>query len=591
MLRENIEAIKWLISVSKGNRLFLLASIFLAILGGIVSVIPLIVIYEATDAILNGTIQGEFIVTAAVTTASFIVLKYLLLFSATMCSHRAAFDIQCNVRKDLLEHVGGLPLGFFSQKSSGLLRKITSEDVENLEIYIAHHLPDTALSMAVPITIFAILFSHNALLPIVLFIPFLIMVVALSKISKIRKEHVQEYFDNTENMNSATIEYIKAIPIIKIFNVTVESFSKFNTAIKKQIEITSEWIKLSSPFYVLFKSSLDFVLPLLMFAMALFIRGGVNVNMSTYILCFILGAAMIKPINQIYTSSNLLCSLMEGARRVEQVMDNKPIAESAHTRESVESFAIKYENVSFSYGDKTVLDDINIALDKPGLYALVGESGSGKTTTAQLLLRFWEIEEGEISIGGVDIRELSLDFLLKHISFVFQDPFIIDGTIRENICMGQNDVSDEAIVSAAKTVAAHDFIEQLPQGYDTIIGAEGSRLSGGEKQRVCLARAILKKAPILVLDEPTSQVDATIERNIFDAIKRDCSDKIVIFITHRMTAAVNADKIFVFDSGKLVDSGPHGTLLSASEKYGRMWELANRANNWSLGKGSKFHAA
>ena len=582
MLKENYEAIKWLISVSQGNRIFLVLSITCAMIGGCISILPYILFFDVIKSVNTSAISREYIFNITVAVAVAIVLKYVLLFTATMFSHRAAFFIQCNVRKKLLEHVGNLPLGFFTKRSSGLLRKIASEDVESLEIYIAHHIPDTALSITIPLAIFGVVFSQNLLLALVLLIPLVFMFFALNRISKIRKENVKDYFDNMENMNSATVEYVKVIPIIKIFNVTVESFDKFNTAIQKQIQITSQWIKKSSPFYVVFKSSLDFVLPLLMFMITYQAQQGVGIPVATYFLCFILGAAMVKPVNQVYTSSNLLCSLMEGARRVGQITDVEQISDIQESYVSIDDFTIKYESVFFSYSDKQVLSDISMDFDKPGLYALVGESGSGKTTAVQLLLRFREVTQGNISIGNVDIKQIPLAFLLRNISFVFQDSFILDGSVRDNICMGLPDISDLDIIKVAKVVEAHGFIKKLPNGYDTMIGGDGSNLSGGEKQRICLARALLKDSPILVLDEPTSQVDATIERRIFDAIKHYCPDKIILFITHRITAATNADIIFVFNNGKIVDFGRHSELMTQNKEYRQMWDLTSKANTWSL---------
>lgn len=586
MLKENIQAIRWLISVSKGDRIFIILSIIFAILGGSVSMLPFILFYKMIQAMLVGALTNQLVTTVMVGAVAAIVFKYVLLFIANMCSHRAAFNIQCNVRKRLLKHTGQLPLGFFDKKSSGLLRKVISEDVENLEIYIAHHVPDTFLSITVTTIILGIIAAQHIALSLVLLIPLFCMLRALTRMSQLRKENVRTYFDNTEIMNSATVEYIRAIPIIKIFNVTVESFSKFYNSIQKQIELTSQWIKKSSPYYVLFKSSLDLILPLLLFAIACFMYFGWPVNEVGYILCFILGSLMVKPINQIYTSSNLLCALMEGAKRVEDIMNKPQVAEIEQPLSHMKSCAISYKDVSFGYAEHVVLDTINLELQMNGLYAFVGESGSGKTTTARLLLRFWDTNRGRITIGGEENTAYSTDFLLKSISFAFQDPFVFDGTIRENICMGQEGITNDELVRTAKIVEANGFIENLPQGYETIIGAHGTRLSGGEKQRLCLARALLKKAPILVLDEPTSQVDAAIERRIFEGIKRECEDRIVIFITHRIATAANADTIFVFEKGQIIAQGHHDVLLEKNELYCRMWGVATRANNWSLEVGS-----
>ncbi|MCT4626412.1 ABC transporter ATP-binding protein [Halodesulfovibrio sp.] len=586
MFKDNVKAIQWLISVSKGNRVFVVLSILFAIGGGCVSMLPFLFFHEMVQAMFSSAVTEELVTSVVMGTAGAILLRYIFVFSANMCSHRAAFDIQCNLRKDLFAHVGKLPLGVFDKNSSGLLRKIISEDVESLEIYIAHHIPDTFLSLTMTIVIVGIIFTQHTALPTVLVIPVACMLLALNRLNQLRKDNVKEYFDNAEVMNSATVEYLRAIPIIKIFNVTVESFTKFHNSIQKQISLTSQWIKKSSPFFVLFKSSLDLILPLLLFVIAFFMYAGSPISGATYLLCFILGAVMVKPINQIYTSSNILCSLMEGASRVEQIMQKQPVPEVAHPLTHAKNFAIQYEDVSFGYGETTVLHNVNLNLKENGLYAFIGESGSGKTTAARLLLRFWDASSGRICIGGQDNREYSIDFLLNSVAFASQDPFILDGTIKDNICMGQEGINDEEIVRAATIAEAHGFVESLPLGYETIIGAHGTRLSGGEKQRISLARALVKNAPVLLLDEPTSQVDSAIERRIFEAIKRECTNQVVIFITHRIATAVNADTIFLFNQGHIVANGHHDVLVEENELYRRMWGVATRAGNWSLEVGS-----
>lgn len=582
MLKENIKAIVWLASVSKGNRVFLFLSMILAMLSGCISLVPFLLLFKMVQAVIDGNVSTAEIYTIAVWSLVAITAKYILSFSSTMCSHKAAFEIQYNLREDIVEHIGKLPLGFFTRMSSGTLRKITSEDVENLEIYIAHHIPDTVSSLVLPVVIFAIIASQDVFLLLPLGIPLILIAIALSAISRIRAKHVKEYFDNAENMNSSTVEYIKAIPVIKIFNVSVDTFTKFYDSIEKQIAIACEWIRKTSPYSVLFRTSLDFILPLLMFSLAASIYLGWSIDLTAYVLCIVSAAVMAKAIARIFISSNLLCSLMEGASRVEQLMSMEPIAQDNLTTAQPGSFRIRYHNVSFAYDEVNVLHDINLELNDNGLYALVGESGSGKTTTGQLLLRFWDAQQGSISLGGIDIKHLPLELLLKNISFAFQDPFIIDGTIMENISMMRTDVPSTDMVEAAKIVKAHDFISQLPSGYDTMLGSDGVRLSAGEKQRICLARAILKKTPILILDEPTSQVDARVESNIFHSIKSYCKDRIVIFVTHRLATAYHANNIFVFDDGRIIASGSHDTLLVQCPKYEHMWALANKASNWSL---------
>jgi ATP-binding cassette subfamily B protein len=580
MIRENIQALKWLFHLSRRNRPLLFLSMALAALSGGMGLLPLFVIYLLSLSMIQGKPLPEPFWQLPALALGAVGLKYLLLFCSTLLSHTAAFRIHYQLRRDLVDHMGRLPMGFFTQRSSGMIRKIMGEDIEKLEIFIGHHVPDTATALAVPVIVIGVLLAFDPLLSISVLLPLLLAALALILMYRSQNRKVKEYHDNTEKMNTAVVEYIKAMPVVKIFNLTVDSYRRLSDAIARQVQITGEWIRTTTPAYALFRISIDSALLFLM-PCAVFIAATGQLNLSQWLLFFLLAMGMTGPLGQIYTSSNLLSSLMEGARRVDTLLAARTLP-GAQRPATPERFDIRFEDVEFAYGDTLALKGVSMTLAQGRVHAFVGESGSGKTTAASLLARFWDVAGGRITIGGKDIRDIPLDVLMSKVSFVFQDVFIPEGTVTENIGLGRPGAPVKDIRAAARAAQAHNFIEGLDKGYDTVIGAGGVHLSGGERQRIAIARALLKDAPILILDEATASTDPENAFDISKNLENLAADKTMILITHRLSTVTHADQILVFNRGRLTGAGSHDTLLDGNRDYLRMWDKTQQAGNWVL---------
>ena len=589
MFQEQLLALQWLYRVSRGNRFWLYLSMALSIASGAVGLIPAWMIYSISLPLLSGVPIPEPIMSFALVTLAAILGHYILAFLATILAHMVAFRLYKKLRKDIISHMGRLSLGYFTNKSSGAIRKIMGQDIENLEIYIGHHIPDMTRALAVPVTAFLILAFHDLRFAVCVLLPLACAGVAMLAMYKSQMGRMQEYFENVDIMNSAVIEYIKGMPIVKIFNITMKSYDRLKSAIQKQVEISESWTRSGVPFHVLFRIGLDSALIFLMpYAIYLYTAG--ELNLQTWLLAMILGMAMIRPIEQIYTSSSLLASLVEGIRRVDDLLNEKPLT-MAEEPETPEHFDIEFSNVSFSYNTDEALKNISMKLEDGKIYALVGESGSGKSTAAQLLLRFWDVNAGSIRIGGKDIRDISYEILMTLVSFVFQDTFILESTVAENIGLGRPDASRDEIIHAAQLAQADGFIQRLEHGYDTVIGSGGVHLSGGEKQRLSVARALLKDSNILVLDEATSSNDPENQLDISKAVKALAGQKTVLLITHHLSSAIWADRIFVFSHGQLAGSGSHEDLLANNHEYQRLWKNAASYSGWSLGTGGEIQCS
>ena len=371
------------------------------------------------------------------------------------------------------------------------------------------------------------------------------------------------------------------MPVVKIFNHSVSSFTKLKEAAlnyKKFIELcTLSTAPAWAVFVVITSSGLLFILP---FGVYFYLKG--DIGLPTLFLFFMLGASYMTPLLKVALMGSQLGHLILGLDRVEAILAEQPLPEPEHPLEPKDA-SIEFRNVSFGYGETKVLDNINLSIPEGHMVALVGPSGAGKTTIAKLLLRMWDIQEGAILLGGVDVRSVRLQNLMEHISFVFQDGFLFSDTLRENIRMGMEGVDDEAIMKAARAAQCLDFIEKMPRGLDTKVGEGGEvHLSGGEKQRVSMARIMLKNSPVVVLDEATAFADAENEARMQTAFAELMQGKTVIVIAHRLATITDADCIYVVDGGKVVQSGTHEQLVAQAGLYAHMWEAHMSAQDWSL---------
>jgi ATP-binding cassette subfamily B protein len=514
-------------------------------------------------------------------------------FIALMCSHVAAFTTLYGLKLEFTRHIASLPLGFHTENSTGKLRKVVDENIEKLEGFIAHQLPDLAGSVAMPIFTLVILFVFDWRLGLASFVPiiisYLIQMIAYS--GKNAQIFVNKYQNSLEDMNNAAVEYVRGISVVKAFNQTVYSFRKFYGTIKEYgeyvLKYTLNWEILMVLFLLIINHVYLFLIPVIVL---------ISGNVTDYpafalasVFYLIFSVSLPTPFTKLMYVSQNGKMILNGIERMDKVLDTSPLAEAAFPKTAAE-YSVAFDRVTFTYNDEgeaIAIQDVSFTAKQGEVTALVGPSGGGKSTLAHLIPRFYEVAEGAVKIGGVDVRDMSGEYLMSIVSFVFQDVFLFKQSIMDNILIGNKNASREDVIAAAKAAQCHEFVEKLPDGYDTVIGTRNIHLSGGERQRIVIARAILKDAPIIVLDEATAFADPENEQKIQKAFEELMKNKTVIIIAHRLSTVRGADKIVVIDKGRLAEEGVHDTLVQAGGRYSRMWEQYTGAMNWALAKGQK----
>ncbi|MDR1605120.1 MAG: ABC transporter ATP-binding protein/permease [Gracilibacteraceae bacterium] len=514
----------------------------------------------------------------------------LLNFFALMCSHVAAFTTQYELKLEFTGHIASLPLGFHSAHSTGKLRKIVDENIEKLESFVAHNLPDLAGSFAMPILTLVILFVFDWRLGLACFVPvliaYLIQMAAMG--AGAGKVFIEQYQTALEEMNNASVEYIRGISVVKAFNQTIFSFRKFHETIQnygrfvKNYTISFE--KHMATFMIMINHVYVFLLPVI-----ILLAGGAT-DYPRFALAalfyIIFSFSLSTPFTKLMYVAQIGNQVADGIGRMDKILNIQPLPETT-TPKTVTSYSVSFENVAFTYNDEgeaAALAGVSFTARQGEVTALVGPSGSGKSTIAHLIPRFYDVAEGAIKIGGVDVRDMASDYLMSIVGFVFQDVFLFKQSIMDNLLIGNPGASRDEAIAAAQAAQCHEFIPQLPQGYDTIIGAKNVHLSGGERQRIVIARAILKNAPILALDEATAFADPENEQKIQRALSELMKNKTVVIIAHRLSTVRGADKILVIDKGKIVEEGRHDTLAAAGGRYSRMWAQYTESIDWTLGK-------
>jgi ATP-binding cassette subfamily B protein IrtA len=559
----------------------LILSSFFSIISAACYLAPFIIIYFISIELFKPSIDKEYVWVLAWFGLAAGIFRFLFLYFSVVLSHIAAYNILYHLRREVAKHMGTLSMGFFSNRSSGALKKILNDDVEEIELFIAHHIPDIVTAVVLPLmTIGYLLFMDwrlalTALFPIP--IAFFAQHLALHDAGELTMKYHRIY----ERMNSVIVEFVRGMSVIKIFNQTSQSFLKYKEGVNDFKQLCIDWTHKSIPpnafFTTFISASLFFILPV---GVWLFLKGSLNI--STLILFLLLGIGYSTPLMRISMYSSIIGMIIGGVNRIDDIFAQPALSSAPTPAKLPENNNIEFRNVSFSYEDHQVLDKISFTALEGEITALVGPSGAGKSTAAKLIPRFWDISEGEILIGGVNIKEIPVEELMKRISFVFQDFFMFNDTIETNVKMGKNEAKAVDIQKAASLAQAHHFIEQLPEDYQTVFGSGGTHLSGGEKQRICLARAILKDAPIIILDEPTSFTDADNEFNIQQALSSLLSNKTCIIIAHRLSNIRNVNRIVVIDEGKIAGSGTHEELLEKCDLYKNMWDAHMNANNWQI---------
>lgn len=517
------------------------------------------------------------------------VVSFGLMFASIICSHVAAFKILYRLKIQFTRHLAALPLGFHTENSSGKLRKMLDENIEKIEGFIAHQLPDLAGSLSAPVVLIGLLLYFDWRLGLVCLIPltlaFVIQAVAFGG-SRSRK-FMESYQNHLEEMNNAAVEYVRGISVVKAFNQTVHSFRHFYQSIVAYKDFALKYTFSMQNAYVAFIVILNAFFLFLIPAGILIARAGGNYPqfVLSFLFYFIFTGAMTAAVMKLLYVSSSGRQIASGVERLDKIFAVEPLPVVAKPKITT-SYDIVFDHVSFAYtqGKDIIpaLRRVSFRARQGQVTALVGPSGSGKSTIAHLIPRFWDVQSGKITIGGVDIREMEPDYLLEQVSFVFQDVFLFKQSIADNIKMANPQASREEVVEVAKVAQCHDFITRLPKGYDTVIGTQGVHLSGGERQRLVIARAILKRAPIIVLDEATAFADPENEYLIQKALRELIKDKTVIIIAHRLSTIRGADQILLFDRGGLLQSGTHDQLLALGGKYRQLWDTYTTALNWTI---------
>lgn len=517
-----------------------------------------------------------------------LLLAYAFMYFGGMLGHTAAYRTLYGIRVRLSNHISELPLGWFNRNAIGKVKQITEQDVEQIEKFIAHQLPDMVNTIVLLLVMVVIMFGLNPWLALACIIPIIIGFTAQFSMmfGKKAQEGLSEYYDALENISTSSVQYVRGMPSIKIFGQTVHSFRKFYQDIMSYRDFSTKYADNYEPTYCLFRV-LVLSLATFIFAIGIFLFSGDPQNMAfaiTLLFFLIFAPGISTPVFKFNSFGSSMNNITEGVRRIDEIMSEIPIQEPTDGKKP-QGYEITFEHVSFSYEGKDsalVLKDVSFRAEQGQITALVGPSGSGKSTIAQLIPRFWDVGTGQIKIGGVDIRDMKTEDLMASMSFVFQDSFLFSDTLYNNIAIGKPGATKEEVYTAAKAAQCHEFIEKLPQGYDTLIGEGGVYLSGGEEQRVSVARAILKNAPILILDEATAYADPENEFQMQLALQELIKNKTVLIIAHRLITIKNANKILVIKNGQIENAGAHEFLLQNSETYSAMWKAYTVSSDWQI---------
>lgn len=518
----------------------------------------------------------------------FTILGLATKLAAFTLSHLAAFKLEVILRTAIADHLAKLPLGFLIEKGSGRLTKIMQDDVKALHAFAADSTPFYGRSFAMPFATFLLVMLIDWRLGLVALAVLAVGLVVMSLAMKDHKQLSEQYDAEREKINHSVIEFVQAMPVVRTFDDGSQSFGRYMTALEGFREVFSKWMTQSGKAA---KAGMIALSPLPT-VMSLLIIGGYfymnqQIEFSTWLAILLIGTGMSESIMPLMWLNQFIRKAQTSALRIQSLLE-EPVMPLTETPKQPKDASIAFNQVDFNYGsrEQNALNNVSFTVPQGTVAALVGPSGAGKSTAAKLIPRFWDVTSGTITVGGVDVRDMSPETLMSKVSFVFQDTFLFHDTLANNICLGMEGATQSDIEAAAKAAQAHDFIKQLPEGYDTIAGDRGTRLSGGQRQRITIARAILQNRPIVVLDEATAFADPENEAALIQALANLMQGRTVIIIAHRLSTIKDADQIIVFDQGEVVEKGQHQALVELNGVYARLWHNYEKAQGWSLGKHS-----
>ena len=573
-----------------GNyRYFTHASWVLSAVSALVALVPFVYIWKILRDVLNAApdyAQAVNIPHYGWMAVLFAVLAYLIYIAALMCSHLSAFRVATNLRLEVSEHLATLPLGFTETFGSGKLRKIIHESTGAAETFLAHQLPDKYNAMATPIGLLVLLLVFDWRLGLLSLVPVALGFVIMSAMTGRRMaDKMRQYGNALESMSNEAVEYVRGIPVVKTFGQSVFSFKKFKATIDEYEKWVIAYTKELRMPMMLYTAAINGVFAFLIVGGLLFTRNGVTSEFLLNLLFYIIITPVISlTLTRImYMSENELV-VADALARVDSVLDAEPVPENDHPRHPKDA-SVSLKDVHFSYDGKTdVIKGVSLKIQPGQMVAFVGPSGGGKSTLANLICRFFDVQSGSVRVGGADVRDIPKEELMDTISFVFQNSRLLKGSILDNVRLGRPQATEAEVLAALKAAQCMDIIEKFPAGIHTVIGTKGVYLSGGEQQRIAIARAMLKNVPILILDEATAFADPDNEAKVQAAFAQLAKGKTVLMIAHRLSTVANADCIYVVQDGQIAESGTKDELCAQNGLFARMWQEYQASVQWKVAK-------
>ena len=576
-----------LLTIAGSYRYLTYASWILSAISALIALVPYYFIWQVMREVLevapdfsraqNLTYNGWMAV-------MFAVIAVLVYIAGLMCSHLGAFRIATNLRLQSMNHIVKLPLGFAEHFGSGKLRKIVNESSAATETYLAHQLPDRANALATPCGLLVLLFVFDWRLGLLSLAPVLLgFLIMMAMTGKEMQQKMKEYQNALDDMAGEAVEYVRGIPVVKTFGQTIFSFKKFKDSIDRyKVWVIAYTKQLRTPM-MFYTAAINGVFVFLIAGALLFTQDQVTTEFLLNLVFYIIITPIISvTLTRIMFQSENAMIVDDALQRIDSVLNLEPLKETAHPKHPKDG-SVELEQVHFSYdGEKEVLKDISLSIPAGQTVAFVGPSGGGKTTLANLISRFFDPQSGTVRVGGVDVHEIPKEELMNTVSFVFQNSRLIKASVFENVRLGKPEATREEVMAALKNAQCDDILEKLPDGMDTVIGTKGVYLSGGEQQRIAIARVMLKNTPIIILDEATAFADPDNETRVQAAFSKLSQGKTVIMIAHRLSTVAGADRIYVVKDGQIAESGSSRELMERGGLFARMWKNYQTSVQWKV---------
>ncbi|WP_050354483.1 ABC transporter ATP-binding protein [Gottschalkia purinilytica] len=557
------------------DRYWLILSVILSPISGLCTMVPYFGIYRLMDAVFSGTCTKEIVYQNALLVAVSVIVRFVLFGSSGIASHKGAYGALFRVRCMVVDHMSKVPLGALSERSTGDIKTVLNEDIEKLELFLAHNLPDLVCYLCGPIVIFIYLMTVNIPMALISLIPLILAAAVMGIMFRNIDEMMGRANRSISNLNSVMIEYISGMKLIKAYNMGSKSFQKYAGAIKEENDVWNEMSRKMGPPYAAFIVIIECGMLLMVPLGGMFFMKG-SLTASTFLMFAYVGSLYLTEIRPLQELGGTFAEVLTGITKTAEILE---IPTNEGGIDFPKKHDIELKNIKFSYDGKTnILENCNLHIKNGEKMALVGLSGAGKSTVIELISRFYDVQDGEILIDGKNVKKINYETLLKNVAIVFQKTFLTRDSVLENIRMGSN-ASLAEVREAAKQAQIDDFIMSLPNGYDTKVGSFGARFSGGEKQRIAIARAILKNAPILILDEATSAADPENQVEIDKAIQNLCKGKTVIIVAHRLSVLKTCDRIAVVESHTISCVGTHEEVRKKNVYYNQAWTDYEKARN------------